>query len=87
MVPDEFWQRLPKTSASKLDPLLPLTRIAAGMKTSDNQEGVGLDQKKERIGKFLRARRPESLKDDGKLPGIVGHALHDTVDFGAKGVA
>jgi hypothetical protein len=57
------------------------------MKTSDNQEGVGLDQKKERIGKFLRARRPESLKDDGKLPGIVGPALHDTVDFGAKAVA
>jgi hypothetical protein len=26
----------------KLDPLLPLTRIAAGMKTSDNQEGSGL---------------------------------------------
>ena len=57
------------------------------MKTSDNQEGVGLDQKKERIGKFLRACPPEGLKDDGKLPGIVGHALHDTVDFGAKEAA
>jgi len=29
----------------------------------------------------------ESLKNDGKLPGIVGHVLHDTVDFGAKAVA
>jgi hypothetical protein len=57
------------------------------MKTSDNQEGIGLDQKKERIGKFLHARPPESLKDDGKLPGFVGHALHDAVDFGAKAVA
>ena len=81
MEPDEFWQRLPKTSASKLDPLLPLTRIAAGMKTSDNQEGVGLDQKKERIGKFLRARPPESLKDDGKLPGIVGQCAARHVRF------
>ena len=61
MVPDEFWQRLPKTSASKLDPLLPLTRIAAGLKTGDNQEGIGLDEKKERIGKFLQARPPEGL--------------------------
>ena len=87
MEPDEFWQRLPKTSASKLDPLLPLTRIAAGMEASDNQKRIGLDEEKERVGKFLRARPPESLKDDGELPGIVGHALHDTVDFGAKGVA
>ena len=57
------------------------------MKTSDNQEGIGLDEKKERVGKFLRARPPESLKDDGKLPGIVGHALHDAADFGAKAAA
>jgi hypothetical protein len=81
-------RRLPgQERMMKLDPLLPLTRIAAGMKTSDNQEGIGLDEKKERVGKFLRARPPESLKDDGKLPGIVGHALHDTVDSGAKAVA
>ena len=32
------------------------------MKTGHNQEGIGLDQKKERIGKFFRARSPESLK-------------------------
>jgi hypothetical protein len=57
------------------------------MKTSDDQERIGLDEKKERVGKFLRTRPPESLKDDGKLPGIVGHALHDTVDFAAKAVA
>jgi hypothetical protein len=54
------------------------------MKTSNNQNGIGLDEKKERIGKFLRSRPPESLKDDGKLSGIVGHALNDAVDFGAK---
>ena len=71
----------------KLDPLLPLTRIAAGTEASDNQKRIGLDEEKECVGKFLRARPPESLKDDGKLPGIVGHALHDTVDFGAKAVA
>ena len=57
------------------------------MKTGYNQEGIGPDQKKERMGKFLRARSPESLKDDGKLSGIVGHALHDAVDFGAKAIA
>jgi len=67
---------------------LPLTRIAAGLKTGDNQEGIGLDEKKERIGNFFRrARRRVLTKDDGKLPGIVGHALHDTVDFGAKEAA
>jgi hypothetical protein len=44
-------------------------------------------RKKERIGKFLRARSPESLKDDGKLPGIVGHALYDAVDCSAKAAA
>jgi hypothetical protein len=54
------------------------------MKTSDNHEGIGLDEKKERVGKFLRARPPDSLKDDGKLPGIAGHALNHAVDFGAK---
>jgi hypothetical protein len=70
-----------------LNPPLPLTRIAPGMKTSDDQERIGLDEKKERVGKFLRTRPPESLKDDGKLPGIVGHALHDTVDFTAKAIA
>jgi hypothetical protein len=57
------------------------------MKTGDNQEGIGLDEKKERIGIFLRARSPESLKNDGKLPGIVGHALYDVLDFGAKTAA
>jgi hypothetical protein len=74
-------------SARKLNPPLPLTRIAAGMKASDDQERIGLDEKKERVGKFLRTRPPESLKDDGKLPGIVGHALHDTGDFAVKAVA
>lgn len=48
---------------------------------------MGLHKKKERVGKFLRARSPESLKDDGILPGIVGHALHDAVDFRAKAAA
>ena len=57
------------------------------MKAGDDQEGIGLNEEKERVGKFLRTRPPESLKDDGKLPGIVGHALHDTVDFAAKAVA
>jgi hypothetical protein len=37
--------------------------------------------------RFLRTCPPEGLKNEGKLPGIVGHALHDTVDFGAKAVA
>ena len=57
------------------------------MKTSDNHEGIGLDEKKERVGKFLRARPPKSLKDDGKLPRIVGHAVNHAVDFGAKAAA
>jgi len=57
------------------------------MKTSNNENGIGLDEKKNGIGKFLRSRPPESFKDDGKLPGIVGHALNDAVDFGAEAAA
>ena len=34
---------------------LATTRIAAAMKTSDNQEGIGFDEEKECIGKFLGA--------------------------------
>jgi len=57
------------------------------MKTSNNENGIGLDEKKDGIGKFLRSRPPESFKDDGKSPGIVGNALNDAVDFGAEAAA
>jgi hypothetical protein len=61
--------------------------VAAAMKTGDDQEGIGLDEKKERVGKFLRARPAESLKDAGELPRIVSHASDDAVDFGAEATA
>ena len=57
------------------------------MKAGDDQEGIGLDEKKERIGKFLRARPAESLKNGGKLPQIVSQASDDAVDFGAEATA
>jgi len=54
------------------------------MKTSNNENGIGLDEKKDGIGKFLRSRPPESFKDDGKLPEIVGHALIGRVRVGLE---
>jgi hypothetical protein len=33
--------------------------VAAAMKTGDDQEGIGLDEKKERVGKFVRTRPAE----------------------------
>jgi hypothetical protein len=61
--------------------------VAAAMKTGDDQEGIGLDEKKERVGKFLRARPAESLKDAGELPRIVSYASDDAIDFGAEATA
>ena len=38
--------------------LLPVARIAAAVKTGNDQEGIGFDEKKERVGKFLCLRAP-----------------------------
>jgi hypothetical protein len=48
---------------------------------------IGFDEKKEPVGKFLRVRPAESLKDGGKLPRIVSHASDDVVDFGVEAMA
>jgi hypothetical protein len=61
--------------------------VAAAMKAGDDQEGIGFNKEKERVGKFLRARSMESLKDDGELPRIASHASNDAVDFGAEATA
>jgi hypothetical protein len=61
--------------------------VAAAMKTGDDQEGIGFDEKKERVGKFVRTRPAESLKDGGELPRIVSHASDDAVNFGAEATA
>jgi hypothetical protein len=61
--------------------------IAAAMKAGDDQEGIGFNEEKERVGKLLRARSTESLKDGGELPRIVSHAPNDAVDFGAEATA
>ena len=44
-------------------------------------------RKKQRVGKFLRARPTERLKDGKELPRIVSHASDDAVDFGAEATA
>ena len=67
--------------------LLPKAGVATAMKACDDQEGIGLNEEKERVGKFLRARPTESLKDCGELPRIVSHASNDAVDFGAEATA
>ena len=51
------------------------------------QEGIGLDEEKERVGEILRARPTESLKDGGELPRIISHAPNDAVDFSAEATA
>jgi hypothetical protein len=61
--------------------------VAAAMKAGDDQEGTGLNQEKERVGKFLRARPTESLKDGGELPRIVSHAPNYAIDFGTEATA
>ncbi len=48
---------------------------------------IGLDEEKERVGEFLRARPTESLKDGGELPRIISHAPNDAVDFSAEATA
>ena len=69
------------------NPLLPVARIAAAVKTGNDEEGIGFNEKKERVGKFLRSRAPQGLEDNGKLSEIVGHALDGAVNFGAKATA
>ena len=34
--------------------LLPVARIAAAVKTGNDQEGIGFDEKKERVGSSVR---------------------------------
>jgi hypothetical protein len=67
--------------------LLPMAGVAAVMKTGHDQEDVGFNEEKERVGKFLRARSTESLKDGGELPRIISHTSNDAVDFGAEATA
>jgi hypothetical protein len=67
--------------------LLPMAGVAAAMKAGDDQEGIELNEEKERVGEFLRARPTESLKDGGELPRIFSHASNDVVDFGAEATA
>jgi hypothetical protein len=76
--------RAHRKRVSQSNPLFPLARVAAAVETCDDQEGIGLTEKKECVGKFLHARPPQSFKDHGELPGIVGHSVHYAVDFGAK---
>jgi hypothetical protein len=40
--------------ALKSNSPLPLAGVAAAVKAGDNEKGIGLDEKKERVGKFLR---------------------------------
>jgi hypothetical protein len=77
LVRNQFWRS---------HALLPMAGIAAAVKAGDDQE-IGLNEEKERVGKFLRARPTESRKDGGELPRIVSHASNDAVDFGAEATA
>jgi hypothetical protein len=67
--------------------LLPMAGVAAAMKAGDDQEGIGFNEEKERVGKYLRARSTETLKDGGELPRIASYASNDAVDFGAEATA
>jgi hypothetical protein len=47
--------------------------VTAAMKAGDDQEGIGLNEEKKCVGKFLRLRPTKSLKDGRELPRIVSH--------------
>ena len=47
-----------------------MARVAAAVKTGDDQEGIGFDEEEERVGESLRTGSAESFKYDGELPGI-----------------
>jgi hypothetical protein len=61
-----------------------MLRIAAAMKTSDHQQDVGSDDKKQRIRKYLKPSAVDILEYSGKLPRVAGDESHRTVDLGAK---
>jgi hypothetical protein len=48
---------------------------------------IGFNEEKERVGKYLRVRSTECLKDGGELPRIASHASKDAFDFGAEATA
>jgi hypothetical protein len=79
----EKWELKPH----KLDPTSPGMSYVANEKFLELQRLVIEDKEKERVGKFLRARPTESLKDGGELARIVSHASNDAVDFGAEATA
>jgi hypothetical protein len=51
------------------DSPFPVARVAAAVKTGDDQEGIGFDEEEERAGKLLRAGPAESCKYDGEFAG------------------
>jgi hypothetical protein len=73
--------------AAGLNAPFPLARIAAAVKTGDDQKAIRLGEEKQRVGKSLGARPPQCFVDHGKLPGVVGHALDHAVDLSTKAPA
>jgi hypothetical protein len=64
-------------------PFLPVRRIAAGMKTGNHDQGVILDDKKQRVRKPAQEGASNIFEDDGKLPRIFAHPF----DQGIKRLA
>jgi hypothetical protein len=56
--------------AAGLNAPFPLARIAAAVKTGDDQKAVRLGEEKQRVGRSLGARPPQCFVDHGKLPGL-----------------
>jgi hypothetical protein len=62
-------------------PLLPVSRIAAAVETSnDGQRVIQLDDKHERVGKTAKQCAMHVLVDHGELPGSGAHALDHSVN-------
>jgi hypothetical protein len=64
----------------KLGSLLPVQRVAAGVKTGDHDQGAIFDDKKQRVRKAAQEGPANIFQDDRKLPRIIAHAFDQGVN-------
>jgi hypothetical protein len=57
-------------------PLLPVRRVAAGVKTGNHDKGLILNDKEKRVRKAAQESAARVFKDGGKLSGIAAHAFN-----------
>jgi hypothetical protein len=70
--------------AARSEPPLPVQRIAAAMKTRDDEEGVAVNTKKQHIRKLVDPSPAQRLEYEGKLQRFGDHPLNSTINLYAK---